>query len=216
MMGLTWVNLGDFEDGISTGHEWYNRREISGEPGGQRIGWSTNIGNENLVSADAANEKWQRARHSLSEIPLVGGKKQVRFRFALGSDVGANASGIAIDNFTIRERDRVLLLEEFSTEVRDDAFSVHQQNTDLVLGAGDFNINGMDAVRITYGLSFDEKYRISSDEITARQSHYSIAETPFTLLQGGNRYPGFEDVPQLSDTEISLHSLLPIECFFVY
>ena len=154
--------------------------------GGQRIGWSTNIGNENLVGADVANEKWQRARHSLSEIPLVGGKKQVRFRFALGSDVGSNASGIAIDNFTIRERDRVLL-EEFSTEVRDDAFSVHQQNTDLVLGTGDFSINGMDAVRITYGLSFGDRYALSSDEITARQSHYSIAETPFTLLQDISR-----------------------------
>jgi hypothetical protein len=100
-----WINVGSKDD---AGLNWYNSKNIYLPPGvgGQRTGWTAD---EELTIDD----QWIKAAHGLDE--LIG-QPAVQFRIAFGS-TGDNFyanDGFAFDNFTIRQRNRLSVLEYFT------------------------------------------------------------------------------------------------------
>ena len=125
--GITWFNLGAVNKGVN----WYNKTGILSKPGGDQNGWS------------GQTNPWVTARFNLDQIPITN-RNQVRFRVAFGSNEdnppGVSLDGFAFDDVVIRERDRLVLVENFTSltnanypQVRDQHASfAAQRPTDLV------------------------------------------------------------------------------------
>lgn len=87
--GTSWEIVGAFGDP----NNWYTDTTISGNPGGQQIGWSgTDVNN--------ASGTWVRARHTLTGL---GGQANVKLRIAFGSDISVIDDGFAFDNVFIAD-----------------------------------------------------------------------------------------------------------------
>ncbi len=86
--GTTWQNVGALGDPGN----WYTDGTISGNPGGQQVGWSgrNSSGNGSL--------SWVNASHDLTGL---GGQANVILRFAFGSDGSVQDDGFAFDNINI-------------------------------------------------------------------------------------------------------------------
>lgn len=101
--GETWERLG----GVASGLEWYNRLTISSNPGEQNdlsSGWS----NTEQLS-------WAIGKHTLDVIPQP--RTQVRFRVAFASfNNREGRDGFAFNNVLIEERNRTILVENFTNE----------------------------------------------------------------------------------------------------
>jgi hypothetical protein len=101
--GLSWARLGN----VASGLEWYNEVTIQTNPGDQpdlASGWSV---------SDQLD--WAIGKHTLDVIP--GTRQQVRFRIAFASGVAnlKQRDGFAFNNFVIEERNRTILVENFTT-----------------------------------------------------------------------------------------------------
>ncbi|MBA4056443.1 MAG: hypothetical protein C0490_17135, partial [Marivirga sp.] len=101
--GDTWQTVGDAE---GAGINWYNNRNISGEPGGQsNFAWSDSI------------PDWKDGRYNLDQIPLAL-RDIVIFRIAFGSNddnpAGRPLNGFAFDDIYIGEKNRNVLIEHFT------------------------------------------------------------------------------------------------------
>ncbi|REE02117.1 Ig-like domain-containing protein [Marinoscillum furvescens] len=111
--GATWKLLGDYDASTATasGKNWYTTEQLNKAPGIQQFN----------VTADGWSDDspWVIAAHRINEpIENLG---QIRFRFALASTAGTkedqqgNAlNGFAFDNFTIYNKDKFVLIEQFS------------------------------------------------------------------------------------------------------
>jgi hypothetical protein len=168
-----------------TGSNWYNGTGLVTKPGDQPkgdYGWT---------QAETASNKWVEARHSLD---LVDKRKQVVFRFALGSsDQPKQGVGFAIDNVRIGSRTRTVLLENFtslsntSTDSRGNIERAEKQllMDDARLGA---NIkNGVDVVRLNYHLSLpkEDPFNLNNpNELGARALFYNVTQTPRVQMDG--------------------------------
>jgi len=164
--GKTWVNVGKVDGGIN----WFNNYEIFGRPGGnQNIGW-----------AIIRDTEWQEARHSLD---AYKGKKEVQFRFAYGSDGTAfNTNGLAFDNFSIRERNRTVLLEHFTNASDEDSKLANVQLNSLV------NADSLNLLDIQYHTSYPGSDPFNADNPfvpSTRALYYGLSSVPYTLLSGG-------------------------------
>ena len=107
--GNTWATIGDAEGG---GINWYNSRNLSGQPGGQsNFAWSD------------TSQVWKDGRYNLDQIPQ-GSRDEVIFRIAFGSNddnpSGKTLSGFAFDDIYIGEKNRNVLVEHF-TNVKSNA-----------------------------------------------------------------------------------------------
>jgi hypothetical protein len=164
--GKTWKNVGDLDDGL----QWFNNYGISGNPGGQSVGW-----------ADLQDNNWFESRHDLD---MLTGKPRVQFRIAYGSDGTAlNTDGIAFDDFRITERNRAILLEHFTN------------SADSASRAANITINNMagadssDIVDLQYHTSFPGYDPFNEQEPYAPSSrllYYGLLDVPYTILDGGN------------------------------
>ncbi len=101
--GATWETVGDAEGG---GIGWYNRRNLTGEPGGQsNFAWS---------GLDTA---WRDGRYNLDAIPDAS-RRNVIIRIAFGSNddnlVGQVVDGFAFDDIFVGEKSRNVLVEHFT------------------------------------------------------------------------------------------------------
>ncbi len=101
--GSTWINVGFFDDPTDCLNDnWYNTSTINYLTGlaNPRHGWSGNI-QPNSGSCQGGNGSggWVIAKHCMSDL---GGKPNVRFRFAFGSGTTCNDfDGIAFDDIYI-------------------------------------------------------------------------------------------------------------------
>ncbi|MBN2763002.1 MAG: hypothetical protein JXR41_07930, partial [Bacteroidales bacterium] len=164
--GTAWKNVGDLHDGIS----WYLDHKISGNPGGQPIGWSK-------TSNDAM---WNEARHSLDELK---NKTDVQFRIAYGSDSTAREThGMAFDNIWIGERNRIILIEHFTNSGDLDSKAADSSLDALA------NSNPYDIVDIQYHTSFpgtDPFNQQNKVDPGTRVLYYQLSSVPVSIVNGG-------------------------------
>ncbi len=191
--GETWQTLGDIEDGIY----WYNDYNILGRPGDDNIGWS-NINDNN----------WIEARHKLD---ILKGKTNVQFRVAYGSDGAAiNNDGIAFDNISIENRQKIALIEHF-TNYSDSACKASDSILNNIVN------NVMDAVDLHFHMPYpvdDPFYEHSENIVDARKLYYGLGnyDVPYSLLDGGYNsehifnYDGESNT--LEGTHVDIESLM--------
>ncbi len=89
--GATWQNVGALGDP----NNWYNDDTISGNPGGQQLGWTGIFGFN-------GSPGWVLASHGLSNL---AGQSNVIFRMTFGSDFSVVGDGVAFDLVRIFNED---------------------------------------------------------------------------------------------------------------
>ncbi|UII30532.1 Ig-like domain-containing protein [Fulvivirga ulvae] len=171
-----WVRLGNFDDGIQSGINWYNQRDISSNPGNQAVGfygWS------------GADNGWVNSKHRLDDIPVTD-RSNVIFRFTFKSTPGSaevsKPDGFAIDNVFIGNRTRIVLVENFTN-------TAQTQNTRAEADfLKTFNPGGLaELVKINYHTAFpgDDPFNATNTaDPSARALYYNIAQTPRARLDG--------------------------------
>lgn len=179
-----WTTVGNLSSGIN----WYNANGIFSNPGNQALnqtGWTGSI--------DSAG--WRTAVVALDNTlaPLSPAEKsRMRFRVAFASPVDSSFNtteeGFAFDNFKITQRDRVVLLENFTNsggvDTPDEANKV--SNTAI-----NTFVSGLpnEIVKIEYHLGVggpndDPVYLDNSVDVNARAAYYGITSAPFVLVDG--------------------------------
>ena len=133
--GATWLQLGSFDfvadggQGISSGINWYTFTGIPGNPGNFDVFDRSAYNPAGYGWNMATDNQWRRAIHKIdlkddngSLIIPKEGWSDIRFRFALGSmsgqkkdETGLDLEGFAFDNFSLYNRDRVVLVESFGS-----------------------------------------------------------------------------------------------------
>lgn len=180
--GRSWSPVGTFEDGLGSGKNWYTTEQISGSPGDEGEGYNRNAyaWSTKPTSEDAG---WNTTAHRINTKP-----EQIRFRFALGSTGGNKVEsdnvspqdGFAFDDFSIYNKEKFILIEQFSNfsatsvEVVDSVTTrvENSLSTDAILlnyYVGDLGITG----------------RTSADP-AARSTYYGVAAAPQSIISGIN------------------------------
>ncbi|WP_421879909.1 LamG-like jellyroll fold domain-containing protein [Marinoscillum sp.] len=174
--GRSWAPLGSFEDGLGSGKNWYNTEEISGSPGDEAQGYNPQ------AEAWTRQNKWERSAHRIN-----GLYDQIRFRFALGSTGGTKEAadgspqdGFAFDEFSIYNKNKFILVEQFSNF---GANSVSQTNQVVELVDSTLST---DAIILNYYLGEDGIVGRSNSGADARSSYYGVDEVPQSVLTGIN------------------------------
>lgn len=165
-----WETVGSIGSGI----EWFNSTGISAAPGGQALGW------EGSVSG------WKSAKISLDGVKEKAAGQPVRFRIAFASlELGDNREnkfdGFAFDNFAIRERNRMVVLEHFTNV---NAANNEKENTyiDNFVAA-----RPAEVIKIEYHTDFpglDPVNQLNTADPSAHALEYGISEVPRTIMDG--------------------------------
>lgn len=167
---VQWQTLGEIDGGIN----WFNSAGIAASPGGQTIGW------------EGGTEEWRKAQISLDGVKEEAGGKPVRFRIAfasleLGEGRENNYNGFAFDNFSIRERNRMVVLEHF-TNVGAEGNEMEANYVD------DFaNARPLESIKIEYHTSYpasDPVYLLNKADQSAHALEYGVNEVPRTVMDG--------------------------------
>lgn len=167
---VQWQTLGEIEGGIN----WFNSAGIAASPGGQTIGW------------EGGTEEWKKARISLDEIKEEAGGKPVRFRIAfasleLGDGRENNYDGFAFDNFSIKERNRMIVLEHFTNVGAQGNESENEYIDDFT------NARPLESIKIEYHTSYpasDPVYLLNKADQSAHALEYGVNEVPRTVMDG--------------------------------
>ncbi len=207
----TWYTLGTYDGITPSGYNWYNSQGLASKPGLQTVGdygWSGN------------SEGWKESKHTLSYPIAVGldkeGKrifispeksKRLVFRFALAGVDGVNVrgNGFALDNFSIGERTRLVVIESFSNLGNKSANE--KSESDLLKTLTNRTTTGnvktgfdqQDVLNINYHIAFPEKdpFNLDNpDDPSARALFYNVKESPRSRLDGLN---GLKDFPNTGD-----------------
>lgn len=187
--GVTWDRVGNMDEGVA----WYNNSGNDGRPGGyakypDNIVWS---GHYDTSSAINTFNGWRVAKVKLDSL---AGLNAVRFRIAFGA---ANSgvtkyTGIAIDSIWIGDRNKMLVLENFTQ-----TYIVNDGDGGPILAAK----NAVDYIRdqrkkdvapIYYHCSFprtDMYNPFYSAGPSSRVLYYGVTSVPRTVLDG-NYYNG--------------------------
>ncbi len=183
---IGWNTIGDVGDGL----EWYNTLGIAGSPGGQALkGWS---GSKDFTS-------WRTASIPLDNyIPALGSplRQAVRFRIAFGSQQNVLADpsleGFAFDNFNIDQRNRIVLVEQFTNNgginspTEPNKKSNAEVNTFIALPKTTNEIIKLEYHIGRPGPNIDNIYQDNETDANARAAFYGITSTPSTLIDAGN------------------------------
>ncbi|MCX8490993.1 MAG: T9SS type A sorting domain-containing protein, partial [Cyclobacteriaceae bacterium] len=178
----TWSVLGDFNNGFSSGLDWYTFTGLPSTPGNSKynasgFGWS------------GANPIGFKPKHRLENI---GTPSRAIIRFALSALGSSDASGkgIAIDNIRVGSRTRTVLFENFTTT---DAGTRSSLNADLSLEAAfvtqfnQDNINSTQVVNINYHVDFVGVDPFNLDnpaDPSSRALYYNVSKVPYAFLDG--------------------------------
>ncbi|MEX1238652.1 MAG: T9SS type A sorting domain-containing protein, partial [Cyclobacteriaceae bacterium] len=207
--GESWTRLGD----VASGLDWYNRPTINSNPGeqsGLSSGWST-----------ADQETWATGKHTLDVIPPVE-RTQVRFRVAFASHTNLlGNAGFAFNNVVIEERNRTLLVENFTNlqqtqnNVNFRAFRAVEDNN------GEFVFNPEELVKLQYhhtsaqnDAGLDKLNQDNPVDPNARAAFYGVTNAVRAFIDGGygqQSDAGFGSgatAPLLLQTYFSLRSLV--------
>jgi hypothetical protein len=184
-----WATVGNITsvDSRDAGINWYNSAAIVGNPGSQslgQVGWSSDT-----VS------KWRVARFRLDSLKDISQTRilnpaTMRFRVAFGTSsstvVSTNFDGFAFDDFSILERDKMLLVEHFTNSSGKTSKTDDQYLDDLT------NVNRNDMVAIHYHTAFpgtDDFNTLNIADPSARSLFYGVDQVPYSVLSG-NKYIG--------------------------
>ncbi len=152
--GNTWTAVGN----TSTGYEWFSTQGfITGNIGNSQVGWSGQ-----LFKGEGAPFEWMQGRHKLDDIP---NKSKVRFRIAFASNSDGEFEGFAFRNVSIRERNRSILVENFTN-------SEFGPNNNAYLA-----ISETEAVKMQYHVGYptdDPEFRVNPTDPAARAAYYGI------------------------------------------
>jgi PKD repeat protein len=191
-----WKTVGDETPGIN----WYNSDNILQQPGGSYTGWG--------LEEFSPDRDWVTVVHDLDQ---VAGSPHVSFRVAFashGKDAIGN-QGVAVDDFQIRERSKLVVLEHFTDFSQDNS-----RLADRVIDSLGIHLP-VDVIDLRYHMSYygmDPLYEVNPDPSDTRSINYGVPEVPYTLLDGGvvpeNRYdlsglslPSLEDRVRLLTLE---------------
>jgi hypothetical protein len=174
--GASWHIVGGVDEG---GMDWYNSdlsaTPIGNQPGGHSTGWTG-------ASGGSPDNHWYNAAHVLDE--LVG-EPEVRFRIAYGSmgdsETGFN-DGFAFDNFNIKQRSRLTVLEYFTNANDDNCEDADSLIMNLM------NEVQADVIDIQYhalGSQADQFYLDNQVPANSRGATYGVAGVPYAVLDGG-------------------------------
>ncbi len=187
-----WEYVGTLYDGI----RWYNSALIKGRPGGEQIGWTTD------PNADP-DTSFVNSRHKLDEL---GGKKDVKFRIAYGSDgTTTGYDGIAFDDIRIGPRSRNVLLEHF-TNMTSTAGSEATAMVDTV-----YKYNSDDVIYIQYHTNFpgpDPFYSDNQGDAGGRMLYYGLSRVPYSFLDGGSDRDNFASLYDYSLSKIDANQVV--------
>ncbi len=194
--GRTWSNVGSFDSGLganaSSGNNWYTNESITGGPGTSRPGEATppvpyNPNNSGWSEdADFTQEGWVQSTNILT-IPNSQSPEFVRFRLALGATGSISdtdlSDGFGFDEFTIFDRGKVVLVEQFSSSVSP-ASKTFNDN----FQAG---INSNETLLINYYTDLANDF-LNEDMLNARNtsgpgakaSYYGIETVPQAVISG--------------------------------
>ncbi len=178
--GLTWLTLGNPGDGIN----WYSDYQTSNYAFGSNFGWAN-------IAGSSADTGWIESRHILDP---VGGSVNLQFRLEFGARESAipNYQGFAINNFSIRERERFSVLEHFTN-------TTTQNPNKEKLVKGNAKVNTLykkddlykDFVKLEYHTRFpssnDSLNIFNRDVPGSRAFYYGITSVPYSILDGGDR-----------------------------
>ncbi|HHP7242618.1 MAG TPA: hypothetical protein ACFCUD_13160 [Cyclobacteriaceae bacterium] len=187
--GKVWKRLGT-NDGIdNTGINWYNETFVRGSPGGDDQIIDDDLGAQEIGWAGIQSEI-KETRHKLDIIPSDE-RRHVRFRFALGSDGAADDNfGLAFSNFEIKERERIVLIEQFSSTL---LASSNTANNVIEFRLNQPLINNNDAFSINYftdlgndatARTSDPINELNNADPAARSAFYGVDAIPSSFLNG--------------------------------
>ncbi|WP_422362249.1 Ig-like domain-containing protein [Reichenbachiella sp.] len=234
--GVTWTPLGSYETDtdISTGLDWFDFDNVQADPGQQtsKFGSLTAVGWAGGVDSGKTVE-WLSARHSLDEIRVYLETElgltdaeieerltNVRFRFAIAAtnlDDNDNYFGFALDDFTIQERTKNVMIEQFVSasddeggeEVNDATVALKSAIDDIIPPASETN---RDEVILAYhsDFGFDDPFNlVNPTGPSARSIYYNVDQVTSILdgQLGGNSSSAKSGDLTWSETDLSLSSL---------
>ncbi|MGC3946952.1 MAG: PKD domain-containing protein [Chryseolinea sp.] len=178
--GTTWQTIGDAEGG---GVEWYNSRNLPGEPGGQsNFAWSSE------------ETEWKNGRYNLDQIP-VAVRDTVILRIAFGSNddnpFGSTLNGFAFDDIFVGAKTRNVLIEHFANTTSPNSNQatdfLKRRYTDQFVSK-----DSSDFFAIEYHIpsreesanSFDQIARDNPQDPVARALFYNVPAPPNTFMDG--------------------------------
>jgi hypothetical protein len=168
--GRTWTNVGGMNDG---GLNWYNSDKILNGNGGQHTGWTAD-------SESPEDDKWYPAAHGLDQLT---GHKEVQFRILFSSMGGdTSADGFAFDNFAIRQRSRISVLEYFTNANTPECYETDTLVRKLMKEVP------ADVIDIQYhaaGSMADKLYNDNPIPANNRGTVYGVTGLPMAVLDGG-------------------------------
>lgn len=195
--GVTWIPVGSPGEGSN----WFNTTGFNiGNIGSSPVGWS---GSESEPNGEYLTGK-RSLDTNIPQLNLPNARKKVRFRIAFASDASRQFEGFAFRNFSITERNRTMLIENFTNET----------DTDY----GNYNtfykgISSLETAKIQYHVGYPEHDNNSALNVTdpaARAAYYGVALTdgliPRLYIDGIN--PGSFNQPLLAAKRYDERSLI--------
>lgn len=202
-----WERLGDFENGISSGLNWYNAELISARPGTSNIIDSETIFNNDFGRGWSGqleqNELPLQVRHILDGIPQEE-RSHVIFRFQFASrDNEGLPEGVAFDNFSIESRNRVVFVEYFGNDdAADDQQEMDALNNRFSTGA--------DFAFINYRINDEDiLFQNASSATLSRMFFYNAYSSQASFALDGNYNVNQPFASALSESQLNLKALEP-------
>ncbi|MEJ1239936.1 PKD-like domain-containing protein [Chryseolinea sp. T2] len=181
--GTTWQTIGDAEGG---GINWYNKRNLPGEPGGQsNFAWSDQTDPDNNHTTT-----WTNGRYNLDQIP-VATRDTVILRIAFGSNddnlSDRTLNGFAFDDIFVGEKTRNVLVEHFANT---NSLASNQATEYLKARYAD-QFSTKDSAdfmfmeyHIPFGSSKDQINADNPNDPVARALFYNASQPPNSIMDG--------------------------------
>ncbi|MGE0772782.1 MAG: T9SS type A sorting domain-containing protein [Cyclobacteriaceae bacterium] len=202
-----WILLGDYENSIESGVDWYEASALPSKPGNQTVG--------DYGWAGDAVKKWMHSKHILDEVNNPVPQGNVVFRFALSSiNSSPNRDGFAIDNVRIGNRTRTVLVENFTNKGNPAVNPNNGLNAELVesnlLKGFNPGGSGTKLVKVNYHVGFPRTDPFNADnpaDPSARALYYNVTETPRARLDGFKNNGTDDYFSNWGDTQYGIRTL---------
>lgn len=171
--GLNWLAVGGFIGDIATGLDWFNAQGLASAPGGQA----------NVAWAQTNQANWLEGKHSLDFIP-VSQRNQVRFRVAFASRERSpiTKDGFAFNEVKIEERNRTILVENFTNNTVSNAQANNQSFLTFKDGSSTAEL-----VKLQYHIGLpaaDDINKQNPSDLNARAAFYGLTNSSSLVPKG--------------------------------
>ncbi|RUA35062.1 MAG: hypothetical protein DSY77_03490 [Bacteroidetes bacterium] len=201
-----WILLGDVDDELN----WYsdeNTELFDSDQNDDGQAWA-----DNSNANDEVNQipySWTRVAHTLDHLK---NEANITFRITFASnDYDEESLGMAIDNFYLGERQKLVLFENFTNTNLSDDYFTNRNNIGNILTSE----VGSDLIPLNFHISIpkpDSINRRNSIELDSRASIYSIEESPKLVIDGeiftGNKLNSNNELSEELHKKITRRSLL--------